>query len=240
MNNDLHEWDLSWEHFYQTDTTLKRLASFGFALSPWQTVNYVEAPSIGKFEGERFDPRTWRPQTPTTAYLELRDDDAFWAAQRVGAFSDETIRALVHTANSATRQRRRRSPTSSFKRRDKILRTYLPAVNPIVAPRLDSNGRLSFDNAAVAAGVAGPPQTYRASWFEFDNATGTTRPLSATSSATATIDAPNNLPRTVGGFVAVDISAESSEYPSWGNPVRAYFRRDTNDWKLIGFERIPG
>jgi len=240
MNNDLHEWDLSWEHFYQTDTTLKRLASFGFALSPWQTVNYVEAPSIGKFEGERFDPRTWRPQTPTTAYLELRDDDAFWAAQRVGAFSDETIRALVHTGEFSDATAEKALADIIIQRRDKILRTYLPAVNPIVAPRLDSNGRLSFDNAAVAAGVAGPPQTYRASWFEFDNATGTTRPLSATSSATATIDAPNNLPRTVGGFVAVDISAESSEYPSWGNPVRAYFRRDTNDWKLIGFERIPG
>ena len=53
MCNDLYEWDLSWEHFYQGDTTPKRLFSFGFALSPWQTVDYVEYPSIGKFEGDR-------------------------------------------------------------------------------------------------------------------------------------------------------------------------------------------
>ena len=53
MCNDLHEWDLSWEHFYQGDTTRRRLFSFGFALSPWQTVDYVEYPSIGKFEGDR-------------------------------------------------------------------------------------------------------------------------------------------------------------------------------------------
>ena len=38
MCNDLHEWDLSYEHFVQGDTTKKRLFSFGFALSPWQTV----------------------------------------------------------------------------------------------------------------------------------------------------------------------------------------------------------
>ena len=69
----------------------------GFALSPWQTVHYVEYPSVGKFEGEGFDPRTWRPQTPTTAIAELRDDDAFWAARRVAAFTDELIRAAVHT-----------------------------------------------------------------------------------------------------------------------------------------------
>ena len=34
MCNDLHEWDLSWEHFIQGDTTMKRLVSFGFALEP--------------------------------------------------------------------------------------------------------------------------------------------------------------------------------------------------------------
>ncbi len=86
MCNDVHEWDLSYEYFYQANTTRRRLFSFGFALSPWQRIPYVEYPSIGKFEGDRFDPRTWRPQTPTTAYRELRDDDAFWAARRVAAF----------------------------------------------------------------------------------------------------------------------------------------------------------
>ena len=89
MNNELHEWDLSWEHFYQSDTTMKRLLSFGFALSPWQTVNYVERPSIGKFEGDRFDPRAWRPQTSTHAYMEARDDDAFW--RRDGSSRSPTI-----------------------------------------------------------------------------------------------------------------------------------------------------
>ena len=63
MCNEKYEWDLSWEHFYQADTTRRRLFSFGFALSPWQTVKYDEYPSIGKFEGDRFDPRKWRPQT---------------------------------------------------------------------------------------------------------------------------------------------------------------------------------
>jgi hypothetical protein len=238
MNNDLHEWDLSWEHFFETGPSMKRLASFGFALSPWQTVNYTEAPSIGKFEGERFDPRTWRPQTPTTAYMELREDDAFWAAQRVGAFSDEMIRAIVHTGEFSDAASEKSLADIVIQRRDKILRTYLPAVNPIISPRLDG-GRLTFDNAAVAAGVAQAPPTYRASWFEFDNATGNTRPLSARSSGTTTIEAPSGLPAAVGSFVGVDVSAESSEFPTWRRPVRAYFRRDADTWKLVGLERIP-
>ena len=57
MSNDLHQWDNGWEHFYDGGTMAKRLASFGFALSPWKTAKFTEGPSIGKFEGDRFDPR---------------------------------------------------------------------------------------------------------------------------------------------------------------------------------------
>lgn len=239
MNNDLHEWDLGWEHFYQGDTTRKRLFSFGFALSPWQTVNYVEGPSIGKLDGDRFDPRTWRPQTPTTAYMELRDDDAFWAAQRVGAFTNEMIAAIVHTGELTDPAAEKALVDVIIKRRDRILQTYLPAVNPIVAPRLEGN-RLTFENAAVRAAVATAPEGYRASWFLFDNATGETRPLSETSSASTTIEAPSGLPAATGSFIAVDISADSKDHESWRRPVRTHFRREANGWKLVGMQRIAG
>jgi hypothetical protein len=239
MCNDLHEWDLSWEHFYQGNTTKKRLFSFGFALSPWQTVHYTEGPSIGKFEGDRFDPRTWRPQTPTTAYLELRADDAFWAARRIAEFSDAMIRAMIHTGEFSDATAEKELADIMIKRRDKILRIYLPAVNPIVSPRLDAANGLTFDNAAVAAGVANAPEIYRASWFEFDNATGLTRPLSETSSTTTTVEPPPGLPTAPGSFLAVDISAESRDHATWREPVRAYFRRDADSWKLIGLDRLP-
>jgi hypothetical protein len=239
MCNDLHEWDLSWEHFIEGGPTAKRLASFGFALSPWQTVKYVEYPSIGKFEGDVFDPRKWRPQTPTTAYEELRDDDAFWATRRIVAFSDELIRAAVHTGEFSDPAAEKYLGDVLIKRRNKIASIYLPAVNPVVDPRLDGNGRLSFDNAAVAAGVAKPPAAYRASWLLFDNATSATKPLSETRSTTTTIEPPSGLPTSAGSYVAVDIAADSDTNPSWKQPVRTYFRRDAGAWKLVGLERMP-
>jgi hypothetical protein len=238
MNNDLKEWDLGWEHFYQGDTTTKRLWSFGFALSPWQTVNYVERPSIGKFEGDRFDPRTWRPQTPTTAYMELRDDDAFWAAQRIAAFSDEMIKAIIHTGEFSDPASEQLLVDIMIKRRDKILRTYLPAVNPIVTARLEAD-RLTFANAAVAADLAKAPEQYRASWFRFDNTTGETSALSETTSATTTIEAPRGLPTAMGSYIAVDISADSKEHQSWRQPIRTHFRREADGWKLVGLRRLP-
>lgn len=238
MNNDLHEWDLSWEHFYQGDTTLKRLASFGFALSRWQTVDYVEKPSIGKFEGDRFDPRTWRPQTPTTAYMELRDDDAFWAARRVAAFNPEMIAAIIHTGQLSDPTAEEALVGIMLKRRDKILHEYLLAMNPIVSPRLGEH-ELTFENAAVDADLAQAPQRYRATWFEFDNATGALRALGETDGNSTGMDAPADLPSRMDSVVAVDLSADGTDYEGWRRPIRAYFRRQTDGWKLVGLDRLP-
>jgi hypothetical protein len=236
MCNDKHEWDLSYEYFLEGPPSRKRLFTLGFGLSPWQTVDYVEYPSVGKFEGKVFDPRTWRPQTPTTAYMELRDDDAFWAARRIAAFTDEMIRAVVHVGQFSNPEAEKYLADVLIQRREKIKSIYLTAVNPIVNPRLDAGG-LTVENAAIAGGVAQGPVTYRASWMTFDNTTGAIKPLSETMSTTTTIAAPNGLPSS--GFVAVDIAADSSAHPTWKQPVRAFFRQDGGSWKLVGLERMP-
>ena len=128
-----------------------------------------------------------------------------------------------------------RTPGSSDPQRVPII-SPSTAVNPIVSPRLDAKG-LTFENAAVTGGVASGTVAYRASWMVFDNATGTTKPLSETKSATTTIAPPSGLPSS--GFIAVDIAADSDTYPTWKQPVRAYFRQDGGTWKLVGFERMP-
>ena len=236
MCNDFHEWDLSCEYFFEGPPSRKRFFTLGFGLSPWQTVHYDEYPSVGKFEGVVFDPRKWRPQTPTKAYLEMRDDDAFWAARRVAAFTDDMIRAAVHTGQFTDPQAEKHLADVLIQRREKIKSIYLTQVNPIVNPTLDAKG-LTFENAAVAGGVAHGSVGYRASWMTFDNATGATKPLSETKSTTTTIAAPSGLPSS--GFVAVDIAADSDTYPTWKQPVRAYFRQGGGSWKLVGFERMP-
>ena len=240
MCNELYEWDLSYEHFYQNDTTVKRLLSFGFGLSPWQTIPYDEYyPSIGKFEGDRFDPRAWRPQTPTTAYAEARDDDGFWAARRIAAFSDDLIRAAVRAGQYSDPKAEQYLGDVLIKRRDKILSVYLNAVNPLVNPRLDATGRLTFENAALSAGAAKGQPTYRASWMLFDNETGGTKPLSATQGQTTTLEPPAGLPTTTGSYIEVDISADLEAYPSWRQPIKTHFRRSAQGWTLVGLERMP-
>ena len=237
--NGPHDWDEGFEYFYEGGATRRRLFTFGFALSPWQTAAYTEYPAVGRFEGESFDPTTWKPHTPTAAYLELRADDAFWAARRVMAFSDEMIRAVVKSGEFTDPAAEQYLADVLIKRRDKIGRAYLTALNPIVDPALDGAGTLTFGNAAVQFGLAAAPESYTAVWHVFDNATGAARRVAETASREMRMQAPPELPLIQGAFVRVDLHAASAEHPVWARPIQAYFKKLPSGWKLVGLERIP-
>jgi hypothetical protein len=235
------EWDEGYEYLFEGDKTWKRLVSFGFYLQPWQTIPYEEYRSIGRFEGDEFIPEQWKPRVPTAAYFHARADDNFWAARRVMAFSDEMIRAVVRTGQYSDAAAERHLADVLIKRRDKIGKAYLPAVNPLVDFALDATGTLTFVNAAVRARLASAPAGgYEARWFRFNNDSGETTPLgSPTPSAGSSVQAPVPLPAEPGGFVKVDVYAKDPPHPSWKEPVQAYFRRTADGWKLVGLERLP-
>ena len=236
--NGPHDWDEGFEYFYEGGSSRRRLVSLGFARSPWQTTPYTLYPSVGRFESAAFDPLTWRPHAPTTAYMEMLADDAFWAARRVAAFDDATIRALVHTGQFSDAAAEQHLATILMQRRDKVAAAYLPAVNPVVNAALSPGGELTFENAAVKAAVAPAPAGYQAVWWTFDNATGEVQPVGKTSAAGPALQAPGPLP-SEGRFVRVDVTATSPAQPAWQQPVHLYFRRAADRWILVGLER-PG
>jgi hypothetical protein len=233
------EWDEGWEHLFEGDPAWKRLVTFGFYLRPWQTVPYEESPEIGRFEGDVFDPEQWRSRVPAPPLTYARDDDTFWAARRVAAFTDEMIRTIASTGEYADPEAAMLLGDVLIKRRDAIARAYLPRVNPLVGFSLDDGG-LSFENAATKHGVAKPPAGgYRGAWFRFDNATGETTPLGrATESRMERLPAPPELSG-AGEFVKVEVSADDPTRPAWKLPVQVYFRRLPAGWKLVGLDRLP-
>jgi hypothetical protein len=238
--NGPREYDESWEYVFEGGLAWKRLVSLGFYLQPWQTVNYVESPSIGRFEGSVFDPPAWKPRVPTAAFLRARDDDNFWAARRVAAFSNEMIRALVNTGSYTASDAPGHLAEVLIQRRDSIAAAYLPAINPLVNFTLGADG-LAFDNAAVAAGVApAPTGGYLVRWSRFDNATGEAKEVAPPSVvARSPVPSPAGLPGETGSFVKVQVSAVQPPHTSWTTPVDAYFRRTSAGWKLVGLTRQP-
>jgi hypothetical protein len=236
--NGPHDWDEGWEYFYQGNTTRRRLLSFGFALSPWQTAPYTVYDSVGRFEGDRFDPTTWKPHTATTAYIEMQADDAFWAARRVMAFTDDLIRAVVKTGEFTDAAAEKHLADVLIKRRDAIGRAYFTAINPVVDPALSAAGVLTFGNAAVERGLTPAPDSYVAVWSTFDNATGTSKRVAETAGKDR-LEAPAGLPGAPGSYVKVALSAVSPSHPAWAQPIEVYFRRMADGWKLVGLDRMP-
>jgi hypothetical protein len=237
--NGPREWDEGWEYLFELDPLWKRLVSVGFYRTPWQRAQYEDVPEVGRFEGDTFDPELWRSRVPAAAVLYARDDDTFWAALRVAAFSDALIRAAARTAQYDDPAAAALLADTLIKRRDKITRAYLPKINPVTRFALAADGTLTFENAAVRQGVAFEPAGgYRVSWAGFDNATGQTVALAPAIIAPAPrVDAPAGLAK-AGEFVQVAISAIDDTRPSWAQPVTVTFRRAAGGWTLVGLERL--
>ena len=235
------EGDEGYEYIYHGGPTAKRLLTLGFAISPWQTLDYEEHPEIGKFEADDFDPEEWRPRVPVAALRHARLDDKFWAALRVMAFTDEQIRAAVKAGQFTDPAAEKLLADLLIKRRDKIGTAYFSRVNPLTRFALGDNG-LTFENPAVKADLAvAPKQGYEATWARFNNGTGQTQQIGSPVTSTQTpIAAPNDLPRDDNSYVKVSIRAVEPPHAPWAVPVDVYFRRARGAWQLVGVERLPG
>ena len=235
--NGPREWTEGYEHLFEQDKLLKRMASVGFYTQPWQKAHYKEYPSVGRFEGDQFDPDAWKTRVPVSALLRVRDDDMFWAARRVMAFSDEMIREIVKTGQYSDTAAAGYLADVLIKRRNKIGQVYLTRLNPLVDFSLDSSGLLSFSNEPVKFGFAKAPASYAVAWSSFDNKSGTTRLIGETKGPDTRMSAPAGLPSGPDSFILAEVRALDPSHESWTRPVKVYFRRLGAGWKLVGLER---
>ena len=226
------------EYILEWTPALKTLVTFGLFVRPWILVDYPEvAPSVGRFESEFFDPAEWRPEYPNPAFDLMRPDDAFWAARLVAKFSDEALKAIVTKARYTDPAASDYITRTLIARRDKVLRTWLTGVNPIVEPQLSAAGVLTFENAAVNAGIATAPTGYVLTWSRFDNATDAAVGPSEEQRVTGPrADAP---PAILKGsnYVSVTIQTTHAGFPGWNAPAVVYFRQGAAGWQPVGISR---
>jgi hypothetical protein len=229
------------EYIFEHAPGWRTLATLGFYVRPWILIDYPEVPpAIGRFEGDAFDPVKWKPEYPNPAFDNMRPDDAFWAARIVSRFSDDMIRAIVAKARYTDPRATEYMVATLMKRRDKVLRTWLNGVNPVVDPALQADGTLTFANAAVSAGVAAAPERYTLQWFRFDNATDTRTeagpPVTVTAASAPAPAAVLDAARP-GDYIGVTITATHPTERAWVKPATFYFRRTADGWQWVGAER---
>jgi hypothetical protein len=219
------------------------LATLGLYTRPWQRIDYPQVPpAIGRLESEAFDPLKWKPEYPNPAFGNMRGDDAFWAARIVATFSDEEIRAIVEKARFTDPAATAFLTETLIVRRDKVLRTWLTAVNPLVDFALSNDGVLTFANAAADAGVAPSADSYEVRWARFDNATDTATPIdmaATVSDLTVRVPAEVGDAVAVGDYIQLEVGAFHPDFPSWARPVTVHFRRVEAGWDLVGVTRDP-
>jgi len=235
-----HEYWEGYENLLEPGGSIaKDMITFGFKVEPWRTQPFYQSKAIGRFPkgNDKWDPELWRSRAPNAAFFRADDEDKFWAARKVMAISDEMIQAAVQAGEFNDPAGEEFLVKALSERRDAIGRRYLPAINPIVDPAMDSSGALTFTNAAVAAHVASAPDGYQAIWYRFDNAKGTSEKIGGTVNSSEKFEAPSGLPSEAGSYVRVEISATKAEQPGWQIPLNAYFARTADGWKLVGLER---
>ncbi|HEX3879775.1 MAG TPA: hypothetical protein VHW24_22485 [Bryobacteraceae bacterium] len=85
------------DYIISPKTNALQAASFGFYLPKWMRTHYPKIRGTGTFDYESFDPVNWHSNYPVTPFMLMDEDDAFWAAKKVMAFSNDELRAFVET-----------------------------------------------------------------------------------------------------------------------------------------------
>jgi hypothetical protein len=229
------------EYIFEPKPGWLTLATLGLYTRSWLHIDYPAMPaSVGRFESKAFDPLRWKPEYPNAAFALMRPDDSFWAARIVAKFRDEDIRAVVEKARYTDPRATAYMIATLIERRDKVIRTWLTDVNPLVDFALTQDGQLSFENAAVQSRLAAPASSYRIVWARFDNATSAAQPVGEPVTVTeARAMAPAGLltATPAAGYVQVEISATRAGFPAWATPVTIHFRRGAGGWTLVGVSR---
>jgi hypothetical protein len=204
---------------------------------PWRHVKYPDYPAIGRFEADFFQPQLWKPEYPNPAFERMQLEDAFWATRIVLRFTDEMIRAIVDTGQISDPEANDYLVETLIKRRDKIIRYYLPQMNPLDDFRWTGEPglslRLAFKNLGLAAGLAST-SSYQYQWFRFDNLSQGLEPLSE---VRPSAEPSLAVPQSPAAYLMVRINTSNREQPQWRKKVEVFIRNDSQKPTVVGIHR---
>jgi hypothetical protein len=206
-----------------------RMYTLGLSAPKWETVHYPqELKAVGNFTAAAFDPLTWKANYPNPAFLQMTPLDAYWGAKRVMAFRDEQIRAIIEEGQFQDPKVVNYITRVLESRRDAIGRAWFREVLPLEGFRIVDD-QLTFDDLAVQYGFSSPGQ-YKFNWFVWHNDAQRKEEVSTSENSVL----PTTLKSLAGGsYVGCRIALEHADKRS----VTIYFRREGDNWKLVGISR---
>jgi hypothetical protein len=204
------------EYMWEPKVTFARMATLGLWDRAWIRSKYPNYSSIGNFESADFKPEDWKPEYPNPAFLNMTDQDAYWAARIVMAFTEKDIRAIVKTGQLSDPAAEEYLVQTLLERQAKIGSAWLTGVSSFDEFEWTANGELKFEHLGSYYDFVARPE-FQVSWFSFDNIKGARLPIDEFQ------------PQRDGYFVAVIASDEGT--------VDVYVRMTAGQPQIVGVER---
>ena len=216
------------EYIFETQPIFRAFVSLGFWIRPWAKVEYPEYTSIGRIEGDFFEPEKWKTEYPNPAFLNCDAEDAFWAAKQVMAFSDGHIDAAVSLANYSNQEAADYLAKVLRKRRDKIGQAYLRFSGGLDKFRLEEGRMLAFDDLPAQHGLEEAGVLRNITWQTFDNQADV---LGDTISENTSKALRISIPESDSKYIVATI-----ETPGLGQ-VQVFLRNQPETLKIVGIRR---
>ena len=224
-----HEYVFSWK------PAIVQFLTFGLLVPGWAKARYPDLPSVGRFEWEKFDAEGWVPEYRNAAFSNRLPDDEFWAAKQVMAFTDDEIRAIVHTGQYSDPAAEQWVVECLIRRRDKIGRAFFSKVLPYDRFGI-RDGSLTYEDLSLKHGLI-PSQGYAASdnfprlvrWSRFDNQTEQKTALPGESGL---LLPPEVQQATPGEYFVIDIAGADPK-----KTVSVFLRKREDGVEVVGVDR---
>ena len=170
--------NLGYHYWLDTGEMKRNAIGFGFRVPKYRKVkwpNFPEFASVGRWEGDFFDPVEWRNDYPNPAFVQMTPRDVFWAAKIIMRFTPEELMAIVKTAEFRDPEHERFFHEVLVQRQRKTGEFGINVLNPLDEFRVSDEG-LAFANLSERYGSVAPESTtYRVTWSLYDNQAATVR-----------------------------------------------------------------
>jgi hypothetical protein len=215
------------EYVLENKEAPMQLLTFGFYPPRWARASYPKLTGAGLFDYQSFDPLGWKPDYPNPAFLMMDDQDAFWAAKQVAAFTDAEIRALIETGEYSDPRTTDWMTKCLIERRNKVVQVWLSTALALDKFRV-VDGRLAFEDLSAPAGTA-KGREYPVKWASWDRSNRAT-PL--TGGEGMRVPAFRDDTQYLAGTVRCTENEARCK-----NPITVYLRRGQTGPEVVGIDR---
>jgi len=112
-----------WRYVWDVEWQFRQLATLGRDAPGYDPDQPIVSRAVGRFDAD-FDPLTWRPQLPNSAFSRMTDQDASWMARKLAAFTHRQLEAAVDAAQFTMPSDGRYILETLLARRETILQTW--------------------------------------------------------------------------------------------------------------------